>query len=492
MGYSPFGADDSDLDEWIRQQAESGALDDLASPSPMQPMAAFQPPPHAEMAPLKLDTGPDWSDALGAGTTALAALADLGLNHGHGTGQILAAGGQFGQARAEQRLKGTQDALSYEQKRAELERQNNYNDYLYANLAKRTGAAGGAGTTTAYQQSQLDARKATESRLEQERQDRIANSKAADEDRDAARTDREQQFQLSMEDRKAAREAQQADRAERAADRQQTQADRAQERADKKTTTDTEQFLNKTEETRGQASQLKRVEPIIDDPKYEKDLPGVGTLDSRLPAWLMHPLDSGARQDQYSIESMAQQAGQYFKHELTGAASSDRENALLMGIKGLQPGATEEEFRNSIGLWKQDIQSQLKARASANPTAARSALDAQGLGDWALGADQPSATQAQAPAADGFGATNYGPDADHPSNLGVTGPPGVRNTPSFRATPGGGAATARGGQMGPVGGMASGSTAGGGVPMRTPSGNIGMVPPDRIQAAIAAGWKPAQ
>src|SRR3954469_5710438 len=137
MGYSPFGTDDSDLEDWIRQQAESGALDDLASPSPMQPLAAYQAPQHAEMAPLKLDTGPDWSDALGAGTTALAALADLGLNHGHGTGQILAAGGQFGQARAEQRLKGTQEALSYEQKRAELDKSNRYNDYLFANMAQR-------------------------------------------------------------------------------------------------------------------------------------------------------------------------------------------------------------------------------------------------------------------------------------------------------------------------------------------------------------------
>jgi hypothetical protein len=137
MTYSPFGTDDSDLEDWIRQQAESGALDDLASPSPMQPLAAYQAPQHAEMAPLKLDTGPDWSDALGAGTTALAALADLGLNHGHGTGQILAAGGQFGQARAEQRLKGTQDALSYEEKRAQLDKSNRYNDYLYASMAQR-------------------------------------------------------------------------------------------------------------------------------------------------------------------------------------------------------------------------------------------------------------------------------------------------------------------------------------------------------------------
>jgi hypothetical protein len=490
MTYSPFSTDDGDLEDWIRQQAESGALDDLASPSPMQPLAAYQAPPHAEMAPLKLDTGPDWSDALGAGTTALASLFDLGLNHGHGTGQILAAGGQFGQARAEQRLKGTQDALSYEQKRAELERQNNYNDYLYANLAKRTGATG---ATTAYQQSQLDARKATESRLEQERQDRIANSKAADEDRDAARTDREQQFQLSMEDRKAAREAAEADRADRAAERQQTQADRAQERADKKETGDTDQFLQRTNETRAQAAALKGAETIIDDPKYAKDLPGVGEADSRFPEWMMHPFDPQQRQDAIKLQSLAGTAGQYFKHEITGSASSDREQRMLLGLKGLQSGATEEEFRTSIGIWKEELQNELRARSTTNPAAARKALDAQGIGDWSLGPAQQSAPQAQAPAADSFGMTNYGPDADHPSNLGVTGPPGVRNTPTFRATPGGGAATARGGQMGPVGGMASGSTAGGGIMVRSPSGNVDQVSPEQWQQLQSmAGWSRVQ
>lgn len=137
MNYSAFSSDDQDLEDWIRQQAESAPLDDLASPSGMQPSAAFQMPAHAEMAPLKIDNGPDWTDALGVGTSALAALADLGLNHGRGTGQILSSAGAFGQARGEQRLKQTQDALSYEEKRAALDRQNKYNDYLYANMAQR-------------------------------------------------------------------------------------------------------------------------------------------------------------------------------------------------------------------------------------------------------------------------------------------------------------------------------------------------------------------
>lgn len=133
--------DPNDWEAWQRQQQDSEALGTLLPPDSglggPPPMAAYQAPPHAEMAPLQLDTGPDWSDALGVGTTALATLADLGLNHGRGTGQILAAGGQFGQARAEQRLRGTQDALAYEEKRAQLDKSNKYNDYLYANMAQR-------------------------------------------------------------------------------------------------------------------------------------------------------------------------------------------------------------------------------------------------------------------------------------------------------------------------------------------------------------------
>jgi hypothetical protein len=89
------------------------------------------------MPELNIDSGPDWSDALGAGTTALAALADLGFNKGRGTGNILAAGGQFAQARGEQRLAQTKEALNYEEKRAALDRSNRHDDYLYANMAQR-------------------------------------------------------------------------------------------------------------------------------------------------------------------------------------------------------------------------------------------------------------------------------------------------------------------------------------------------------------------
>lgn len=482
MGYSPFSADDSDLEDWVRQQAESGALDDLASPSPM---AAFQPPPHAEMAPLKIDTGPDWSDALGAGTTALAALADLGLNHGRGTGQILAAGGQFGQARAEQRLKGTQEALNYEQKRAELERQNNYNDYLYANLAKRTGATG---TTTAYQQSQLDARKATESRLEQERQDRIANSKAADEDRDAARTDREQQFQLSLEDRKLARESAEAERAGRAADRQQAQADRAAERKDAVDERAANKFRADTEYTRPQIDRAQNVNRLSEEGQANGDIPGVGKWDSikgKIPLIGSLLLSDKDIEMQGNLSGMAETV----LRDDTGAAATDPEVIRTAKRIGAGESISEKEFIVLQKGYNDVLKASLQQAAAGKEDIARGILGDQ-RANWA-GIRAPSASP-QAPAADSFGATNYGPDADHPSNLGVTGPPGVRNTPSFRATPGGGAATARGGQMGPVGGMASGSTSGGGVPMRTPSGNIGMVPPDRIQAAIAAGWKPAQ
>lgn len=140
-GYNPW-SDYEDEEQALYGLAEQ-PMEYGAGPSmPMPPPAAYQPPPHAEMAPLNIDTGPDWSDALGAGTTLLAGLADLGFNHGRGTGQILAAGGEFAKARADQRLRGTQDALGYEEKRAQLDKSNRYNDYLYASLGERTRKAG--------------------------------------------------------------------------------------------------------------------------------------------------------------------------------------------------------------------------------------------------------------------------------------------------------------------------------------------------------------
>lgn len=155
----------------------------------------------------------------------------------------------------------------------------------------------------------------------------------------------------------------------------------------------TETFLGKTKDERSQASMLQGIEKVVDDPKYSNDLPGVGKLDSSMPAWLMHPIDETARNDANKMKDMIGQATAYFNHEITGAASSDRERAMNQALKAL--GGNEHEVRTALQVWKQDLQGKLRAQASASPDNARNALDAQGLGDWALG--PPARPQAVAP-----------------------------------------------------------------------------------------------
>jgi hypothetical protein len=53
---------------WSDYEDEERALYGLAEPmdyggGASMPMPQFEPPPHAEMAPLNIDTGPDWSYA---------------------------------------------------------------------------------------------------------------------------------------------------------------------------------------------------------------------------------------------------------------------------------------------------------------------------------------------------------------------------------------------------------------------------------------------
>lgn len=141
MGYGLL--DDEDWDAWHRQQQNAEALGSLVPPDDFG--GGYSPSPAAaQMPPVQLP-GPDWTDALGVGTSALASLADLALNHGRNTGAILSAAGNYGAQRQDQRLKQSQDILSYETKRGELARQQQsdaqrqrYNDYLFANLARST------------------------------------------------------------------------------------------------------------------------------------------------------------------------------------------------------------------------------------------------------------------------------------------------------------------------------------------------------------------
>lgn len=508
--------DPNDWEAWQRQQQDSEALGTLLPPDSglggPPPMAAYQPPPHAEMAPLQLDTGPDWSDALGVGTTALASLADLALNHGRGTGQILAAGGQFGQARAEQRLRGTQDALAYEEKRAQLDKSNKYNDYLYANMAQR-GQHQAVTTDQAGQRIDISRQNAGTKTTAEARQgakverDTNAQSDYADQFRnmlyDSGAVERGKYDGASYEQMKADQPAagrmwefqHAGDKAQAtrggmiaadlaaAPDTTAVAADRAgQEAAAREAVTGAggraqsaaaradeaaqqaryNKFRDETEKTRPQVGIAANLDKVL--AKHPADAPGVGVWDSFKSGKL-------ASDDDLAVRGAVSNMTDLVARVRSGAAIPPREFESIQRFVDGGTGASEQQFRVAYGAYKKTLQDEMRQQSQGRETEARSVLGQ--YGDWALG-PMPKPVAA--------GPANFGPDAGHPSNLGVTG-----SVPKFRATPGGGAATARGDAVGPVGGMSSGSTGGG--TLLLPSGRPapGTLTPEQIQAVLAAG-----
>lgn len=375
-------------------------------PAALQSFLAQRAPEQREM-PYPIPVRDDEPDYLSAGLHGLAGVADAFLNKGRGLGQIAqshAAGEAArrqrsddnfeadrkaymdqGEAAARQQQIGLQgrnadmrqmeiDAQLAHQRAVqqrfidsqpdpELERQAKEAEIRLSNaraLQAEADAGRDPNAITPYQQAQLDAQK--------------AEHKARGEDRDLDREFKKNSHATTTEANRLKAEELGAAR---------------QEKTDVANTT---KFLDKTEHERAQAVALKGTEPIVNNPAYKKDLPGVGPIDSLAPSWLMHPIDSGARQDHDNLRRMAGQAQQYFKHEITGAAGSDREQTLLMHLKALEGGATEEQFSNALEFWKGDLQGKIRARATATPDVARRALEGQGLGDWALG---PEAAAAQ-------------------------------------------------------------------------------------------------
>lgn len=197
-------------------------------------------------------------------------------------------------------------------------------------------------------------------------------------DRDADRTARGQIAADNLAQRKLQAEAIAAQRAETARIAGET-----------RNKADATKFLDKTEEERSQAQALKGVEAVTQKYEGADDLPGAGKLDSVMPAWVMHPFDPEQRQDADTIKKQLNQAAVYFRHEVTGASGTPREDAIHKAIKGLD--GTEEEMLNALRFWKEDLQGKIKTRASLNPEASRAALEEQGLGQWTYGDEQPRA-----------------------------------------------------------------------------------------------------
>jgi len=365
-------------------------------PAALQGFLSQRAPEQREM-PYPIPVREEEPDYLSAGIHGLAGVADAILNKGRGLGQI-AQSHAAGQAHRRQ-----QSDANFEADREAYIKQ--------GEAGARQQEIGLAGRNADMRQLELDAALAKERAIEarfrasqpdpelearaKEAQIRLDDANAtralADANRDPNAMTPYQSAML--EDRDADRADRKADREDRKADREARQRDAARIAAEKTEAANTTKFLDKTEHERAQATALKGTEPIVNNPAYADDLPGVGPIDSIAPSWLMHPIDSGKRQDHDNLRRMAGQAQQYFKHEITGAAGSDREQTLLMHLKALEGGATEEQFRNALAFWKQDIQGKLRARATATPGEARKALEGQGLGEWALGPEDAAQQQ---------------------------------------------------------------------------------------------------
>jgi len=534
MNYSPYD-DDEDLDAWITQQANDASLSGLLEPDSFgaQSMPMYQAPPHTEMAPLNYDTGPDWSDALGAGTTALAALADLGLNKGKGTGQILAAGGQFGQARAEQRLRGTQDAIGYEQQRARMQYEQGLrsrNDEIArGNLAarnaeigemraRRLGKGGAAGGESAARANYLESQA-------------YKNWNAVPETADPAEAEyrRAQTEKLRAETEVlknpalAAAKPDSPDLAYRKGrDAERDEADRAKADAEAAELAELRTPLQGTKITNeglwntasGDKVQrrklaegvnayqsawraLERMKEIRSDSGTEitksaasgeyktlsnELLAAVGTAAN---AGVLQPSDITRFQEQ--VPELSPQWSDLMRlipgHSDPTLDSLKGTGDALRGSARVKAGGYGFEYDPESPVWLTDRQRAARPQQPAPPLRA----------DFETQSDDPRAPlmPTRPPPRGATGPSTQAPGQAFNVPLGARGYDPLKDTLSD-VNPGGDALGATAGRRLSDIPKIPAQPGGGGVPMRTPSGNIGMVPPDRIQAAIAAGWKPAQ
>lgn len=440
-----YGFDeDQDLDQWMQQQAQDASLSGLLEPE-QQPMAAqfpgmpggnvHMPPQGSSMPDIHVDNGPDWTDALGAGTTALAAIADLAGNHGRGTGQILSAGNAFGQARAEQRLRGTQDMIGYEEKRAATEKSNRYNDYLMQNMVQR----GNNQQRVAVQRDTSNAtaaRNATTKETAEGRQgakvdrDTNADSEYADQFRnmlyDSGAVERGKYDGASYEQMKADQptagrmwEFQHAgdkakatasgrieaeiengdaiadlagdkaanieaktrpgfvERAKEGAKAREDVTGNIANREGQQTQARMNKFRDETEKSRPQIQLARAVENVMSQYPEGDDAPGAGMWDS----FKSNKLND---QDAMVVRNATQNMTDLVARVRSGAAVPPPEFESIARFVDGGTGATEQEFRIAWAATVNSLKSELLQQAAGRDADARTVLGSDS--DWALGA----------------------------------------------------------------------------------------------------------
>lgn len=404
-----------ELSDWERQRQEAeqlaALLPDEAPYAP--PMQLRQP---VEMAPASFDAEPDWTDALGAGTTALAGLADLALNEGKGFGQIISAGGAYGAARGEQRVRQQQAALDYEAKRAALAQKNRYDDYLYASMGQRGQNQATTHADRARSQDQRDrdlARKDTTEARQAEDQDpsefiawaadrgynlhgletmsqvRSAMGPLAKEwdlEHAGAKAGATATGRINAENALAG-ETGEAEATKYAA---QTPAavDRAKQIGEGKEEVsgsiaraeETQRqgrfnkFRDETEKSRPQVGIAANLDKTL--AKYPSDKPGVGVWDSYKSGKL-------ASDDDLAVRGAVTNMTDLVARVRSGAAIPPKEFENISRFVDGGEGASEQQFRVAYNAYKRTLQDEMKQQSRGREGEAREVLGE--YGDWALG-----------------------------------------------------------------------------------------------------------
>jgi len=159
---------------------------------------------------------------------------------------------------------------------------------------------------------------------------------------------------------------------------------------------------------------INRAMAIIDNPEYENDLPGVGTLDGNAnPNWtgtlakatrlLSGPRSEAWKKDDEAMRLAVKNIVEYDLRDLTGAGSAEAEQAREMLRMG---GNNEKQTRLAIRNFKKALELNLRSRgANGNEGIMRGILEPYG---WAgiYGPTQPTT------------ATTAGPAAPAPLNMG--------------------------------------------------------------------------
>ena len=387
-GGGDYGAPPSDLDPRMVQSF-------LGQRPEAEPSRGGYPIPQRE--------GPSFLED--AALPALAGVADIIANRGRGLGQItqgVIAGKESRRNREAQQFEADRGAYMKQQD-------------MQADAEARRQSYGVHSQNAAMRQAELDLAVLREKRItdqftrgqpspemvqaEHEAELRLKNAQAAEAEARAGRDpnaitpNQQAQLDATKEERRERRLDRDESRAERAAREQETNRlkrvddTRAQEGQDRIAASD---FLEKTKETRGIARTLQTLEPLVESYKG-KDIPGVGTVDARVPGWMAHPFDEQQRKDAIAVEQAREGAAAAYRYANTGAAASIPEDERLRIVNGMRNGATEEEFLLGLQTMSKYTKGELGARATASPDIARRALQADGTADWALGKQLPPA-----------------------------------------------------------------------------------------------------